>query len=628
MKSPFPESADDLEIGEIAYQDTMLDAVAGIIRRYDRDPSRLMDILIDIQSEYGYIPRPVVSFIARNLTISAVDIEQTLSFYHFFATRPSGRYTVYLNDSVIANMMGREEVARTFEREAGCRFGEVSADGLIGLFSTSCIGMSDQEPAALINGRVFTQLTPFRVKEIVRDLKSGKRLDEATVEGMGDGANALPEIRSMVRNNIRKKGPILADGYRPGDALKKVVKMRPEEVIAEVKLSNIRGRGGAGFPTGMKWEICRNARSDRKYIFCNADEGEPGTFKDRVILTEYPKMLMEGMAVAGYAVGATQGILYVRYEYMYLREHLEKVIEGGRKKNYLGKGICGKEGFDFDIRIQFGAGAYVCGEESALIESAEGKRGEPRDRPPFPVESGYHGRPTIVNNVETLCSIVKIINNGAPWYRSMGTKESSGTKVLSISGDCKYPGVYEIEWGFSVNDVLEMVGAADVQAVQVGGPSGTLIGPNEFGRTLSYTDLSTGGSIIVFGRERDLLKDVVLNFLDFFIAESCGSCSTCRNVPVLLRQKLVKVLDARGVPRDIDEMLEWSKVLRASRCGLGLTAANPVVSSIRNFRPLYDRKIQHGKDYDSSFDMLTAVRASCDAVGRVPTIMSEGGGAV
>lgn len=627
MKSTFPESPGDLEFGEIAFQDTMIKSVSGIIERYGRDPSRLMDILIDTQAEFGYIPRPVVSFIARDLTISAVDIEQTLSFYHFFATRPSGRYTVYLNDSVIANMMGREEVARTFEREAGCRFGDVSADGLIGLFSTSCIGMSDQEPAALINGRVFTQLTPFRVKEIVRDLKSGKRLDEAMVEGLGDGANALPEIRSMVRNNIRKKGPILADGYRPGDALKKVVKMRPEEVIAEVKLSNIRGRGGAGFPTGMKWEICRNAPSEQKYIFCNADEGEPGTFKDRVILTEYPKMLMEGMAVAGYAVGATQGILYVRYEYMYLREHLEKVIEGGRKKNYLGTNICGKEGFEFDIRIQFGAGAYVCGEESALIESAEGKRGEPRDRPPFPVESGYHGRPTIVNNVETLCSIVKIVNNGATWYRSMGTKESSGTKVLSISGDCKYPGVYEIEWGFSVNDVLEMVGAADVQAVQVGGPSGTLIGPNEFGRTLSYTDLSTGGSIIVFGRERDLLKDVVLNFLDFFIAESCGSCSTCRNVPVLLRQKLLKVLDARGVPRDIDEMLDWSKVLKASRCGLGLTAANPVVSSIRNFRPLYDRKIQHGKDYDSSFDMLAAVRASCDAVGRVPTLMADGGGA-
>lgn len=620
MKTPFPESADELEIGEIVYQDTMIDSVRSIMQKYHHNPTRLMDILIDTQSEFGYIPPLVISEISRRLNISTVDIEQTISFYHFFSTKPTGRYTVYLNNSVIANMMGREEVMRTFEREVGCKFGEVSADGLIGLFSTSCIGMSDQEPAALINGKVFTRLTPFRVKEIVRDLKAGKKLEDVIVEGLGDGANALPEIRAMVQNNIRKKGPILSDGYKPGEALKKIVKMKPEEVIAEVKASNIRGRGGAGFPTGMKWEICRNAQSDEKYIFCNADEGEPGTFKDRVILTEYPKMLMEGMAIAAYAVGAKQGILYVRYEYKYLQEYLEKTIEGGRKKNYLGKNICGKEGFDFDIRIQFGAGAYVCGEESALIESAEGKRGEPRDRPPFPVESGYLEKPTIVNNVETLCSVVKIILHGAQWYRSMGTKESSGTKVLSISGDCKYPGVYEIEWGFSVNDVLEMVGASDVQAVQVGGPSGTLIAPNEFNRTLSYTDLSTGGSLIIFGKQRDLLKDVALNFMNFFIEESCGSCSTCRNIPVFLKQKLEKILNARGVQRDIDDMIEWAKILKASRCGLGLTAGNPIVTSIKNFKPLYDKLIQHGKDYDSTFDMLTAVKESCEAVGRVPQI--------
>lgn len=620
MKQTFPDSVDEIEIGEIAYRDTMIETVKQIIKNYDHNPTRLMDILIDAQAEFGYIPSLIVTEISRQLNISIVDIEQTLSFYHFFSVKPTGKYTIYLNNSVIACMMGREEVARTFEREAGCKFGEVSADGLIGLFSTSCIGMSDQEPAALINGKVFCRLTPFRVKEIVRDLKAGKKLDEIMVEGLGDGANASPEINTMVQNNIRKKGPILADGYKPGEALKKIVKMKPEEVIAEVKLSNIRGRGGAGFPTGMKWEICRNTPGSEKYIFCNADEGEPGTFKDRVILTEYPKMLMEGMAVAGYAVGAEYGILYVRYEYKYLQKYLEKIIEGGRKKNYLGKNIQGKEGFNFDIRIQFGAGAYVCGEESALIESAEGKRGEPRDRPPFPVESGYLGKPTIVNNVETLCSIVKIINIGAPWYRSMGTKESSGTKVLSISGDCKYPGVYEIEWGFSVSDVLEMVGASDAQAVQVGGPSGTLIGPNEFNRTLSYTDLSTGGSLIIFNKQRDLLKDVVMNFLNFFIDESCGSCSTCRNIPVFQKQKLEKVLNARGVQKDIDDMLEWSKVLKASRCGLGITAANPVVSSIKNFRPLYDKIIQHGKDYDSNFDMLVSVKESCDAVGRVPSI--------
>ncbi len=620
MKFQLPEITSELEIGERVYQDTMIDTIRGIIKKYDNNPTRLMDILIDIQSEFRYIPPPMLPEIARELNISNIDIEQTISFYHFFSTTSTGKYSVYLNNSVVANMMGREEVAQTFEREVGCKFGEVSADGMIGLFSTSCIGMSDQEPAALINGKIFTRLTPFRVKEIVRDLKALKQVDEVVVEGLGDGANALPEVHSMVQNNIRKKGPVLADDYKAGEAIKKIVRMKPEEVIAEVKASNIRGRGGAGFPTGMKWEICRHTPGDEKYIFCNADEGEPGTFKDRVILTEYPKMLMEGMALAGYAVGAKEGILYVRHEYGYLQKHLEKIIESGRKKNLLGKRICGKDGFDFDIRIQFGAGAYVCGEESALIESAEGKRGEPRDRPPFPVESGYLDKPTIVNNVETLCSIVKVIVHGAQLYRSMGTKESSGTKVVSISGDCKYPGVYEIEWGFSVNDVLEMIGASDVQAVQVGGPSGTLIAPNEFNRTLSYTDLSTGGSIIIFGKHRDLLKDVVLNFTNFFIDESCGSCSTCRNIPIHLRTKLEKILNARGVDKDVQDMLEWAKILKASRCGLGQTAANPIVSSIKNFRPLYDQKIQHGKDFDSSFDMLRAVQESCDVVSRVPHV--------
>ena len=619
MKTTFLKGSDDLKIDDRDHQ-TMIEKVGSIISKYDRNQTRLMDILIDTQTEFGYIPPLIVSEISRQLNISTIDIDQTLSFYHFFSTKPTGKFTVFLNNSVVANMMGCQEVMHTFEREAGCKFGEVSPDGLIGLFFTSCIGMSDQEPAALINGKLFTRLTMFRVKEIVRDLKAGKTLDEVMVEGLGDGANALPEIHSMVQNNIRKKGPILADGYKAGEALKKIVKMKPEEVIAEVKSSIIRGRGGAGFPTGMKWEICRNTKSDEKYIFCNADEGEPGTFKDRVILTEYPKVLMEGMAIAGYAVGAAQGILYVRYEYKYLQQHLEKIIEGGRRKNYLGKNIRGKKGFDFDIRVQFGAGAYVCGEESALIESAEGKRGEPRDRPPFPVESGYLEKPTIVNNVETLCSIVKLMVHGSSWYRSMGTKESSGTKLLSISGDCKYPGVYEIEWGFSVNDVLEMVGASDVQAVQVGGPSGTLIGPDEFQRTLSYTDLSTGGSIIIFGRQRDLLKDVVLNFMNFFIEESCGSCSTCRNIPVFLKQKLEKILNARGVEKDIDEMTEWAQILKASRCGLGSTAANPITSSIKNFRSLYEAKIQQGKEFDSNFDMLASVKDSCDAVGRIPII--------
>ena len=364
------------------------------------------------------------------------------------------------------------------------------------------------------------------------------------------------------------------------------------------------------------------APGEKKYIFCNADEGEPGTFKDRVILTELPRLLLEGMVIAGYAVGAAEGILYIRYEYKYLKQYLEDILQGAREKNYLGKNIGGKKGFDFDIRIQYGAGAYVCGEESALIESAEGKRGEPRDRPPFPVEKGYLDMPTVVNNVETLCSAVKVILNGGEWYKSFGTSESTGTKLLSISGDCRYPGVYEVEWGFSVNDIIDMVGGnlSDVQAVQVGGPSGAIIAPNEFNRILGYEDLATGGSLIIFGKHRDILSDVVKNFTEFFIEESCGSCSTCRIVPSILKKKLEKILNARGVTQDIDDMVEWGKILKASRCGLGQTAANPILSSIKNFRHLYKEKIQKNKVYDSGFDLSLAVKESCEATGRVPNI--------
>jgi [NiFe] hydrogenase diaphorase moiety large subunit len=481
--------------------------------------------------------------------------------------------------------------------------------------------MNDQEPAAIINNQIFTKLTSFRVKEIIRDIKEGKKIEEMYYAGLGDGGNRDSLVKSVVINNIRKIGPVLDPDYRIGEAIKKIIKIEPEEVISEVKHSNIRGRGGAGFPTGMKWEFCRNAKGTQKYIFCNADEGEPGTFKDRVILTELPRLLFEGMVIAGYAVGATEGILYIRYEYKYLQEYLEKILDGARKKNYLGKDIGGKKGFNFDIRIQFGAGAYVCGEESALIESAEGKRGEPRDRPPFPVEKGYLEKPTVVNNVETLCAVVKVILNGGDWYRSYGTSESTGTKLLSISGDCRNPGVYEIAWGFSVNDILEMVGhSGKIQAVQVGGPSGSLIGPDDFNRTLGYEDLATGGSLIIFDESRDLLKDVIINFMDFFIEESCGSCSTCRILPNVLKNKVLKILNARGIEQDITDMENWGKYLKASRCGLGQTAANPILSAIKNFRPLFESKVQTRKEFDSGFDISHAVKEACEVTGRVPNI--------
>mgnify|MGYP006287249055 FL=1 len=592
--------------------------IESIVGRYNGDATRLMDILIDIQDDMGCIPDDSIQQLSRVLDISKVDIEQTLTFYHFLSKTSRGKFTIYLNNSAVANMFGRKEVAHAFEDAAGCKFGEVTSDGLIGLFNTSCIGMNDQEPAAIINNAVFTRLTPFRAKEIIRDLRKGKSIPELFVAGYGDGNNSSDLIHAVVNNHIMKKGAVLAENYELGTSTHKAMEMSPEAVIEEVKKSNIRGRGGAGFPTGLKWEFCRKSPGEKHFVFCNADEGEPGTFKDRVILTEKPDMIFEGMTIGAYAIGAEEGILYLRYEYKYLQNFLEKHLEDLRQKNLLGKNILGNPDFNFDIRIQFGAGAYVCGEESALLESAEGKRGEPRDRPPFPVEKGYLQQPTIVNNVETFCSVVKVIQNGGDWYRTLGTKESSGTKLLSVSGDCRFPGVYEVEWGFSVNDILDMVGADkdQVQAVQVGGPSGSCIAPNEFSRILCFTDLATGGSLIIIGKHRNLLRDIVLNFTDFFIEESCGSCTPCRALTPILRNKLVKIIEGKGVMSDLRDLENWSKIMKTNRCGLGQTAVNPILSSLKNFRDLYTSKIQQDVAYDQGFRMDEAVAEACQATYR------------
>jgi len=597
----------------------MKDRIIKIISNYNGDNTRLMDILHDIQSEAGYISKDTIALLADKLALSAAQIEETVSFYHFYSDQPLAKVNIYLNDSVTANMNGRKEVLNAFETAFGIKEGQVSADGELGLFATSCIGMNDQEPAAIINDRVFTRLTTYRAKQIADGLKQGKAVEELVVEELGDGKNALPEIDSMVCNNIRRKGALLNHDYPLFSVIKEILPVTSaEEIIDIVSESNIRGRGGAGFPTGLKWKFGSRAKGARRFIICNADEGEPGTFKDRVLLTEYPEMVFEGMVTAGYAVGADLGLLYLRYEYRYLLNYLNGVLDNMREHNYLGKNIGGVEDFNFDIRIQLGAGAYICGEESALIESLEGKRGEPRDKPPFPVEKGYLNMPTVVNNVETLATVVKIIRNGADWFNGLGNKDSAGTKVLSISGDCRFPGIYEVEWGFKISEVLDMCGAVDVQAIQVGGPSGTLIGPKDFNRELSYSDLPTGGSMIVFNKTRNLLTDVVLNFMNFFIEESCGSCSTCRNMPYVLREKLLKVINGRGIAQDVVDMVEWAKVLSVSRCGLGQTAANPIVSSIRNFRPLYEALLQKDVNYDSGFTLETSVLESCKVVGRQP----------
>lgn len=588
-----------------------------ILKKYNNNPSRLMDILSDVQNDERYISEEIIGRIAEGVGISRGDVAQTASFYHFFTKKPCGNYTVYLNDSAVAEMMGRAEVAAAFEAEAGCSFGSVTDDGAIGLFNTACIGMNDQEPAAIINDVVFTNLTPEKARAIVADMRAGKDVNQMVAD-YGDGNNAHELVRSMVCNNIRREGSVHFGQYEVGSAVKKCVAMTPAEVIDIMKASNLRGRGGAGFPTGMKWEFTTKAQGDRRYVICNADEGEPGTFKDRVVLTEFPERVFEGMAVAGYAIGAREGIMYLRAEYRYLQSYLENKLEQLRSQGILGRSIAGKQGFDFDIRIQFGAGAYVCGEESALIESAEGKRGEPRNRPPFPAQKGYMDQPTTVNNVETFSAAVQIIDKGPEWFKALGTDQSSGTKLLSISGDCDKPGVYEVEFGITVEEMLKMVGARDTQAVQIGGPSGVCVAPRDFGGKIGFEGFATGGSIIVIGKDRNLLE-IVRNFEEFFTDESCGSCVPCRAGTWIMRNKMTRILEGHGTRADLDMLLELGEVMKTTnKCGLGQTAGNPVVSTIKNFRNVYESAMTGDDMFDPGFDLASAVEESCQYVGRKP----------
>ncbi|OGU33193.1 MAG: iron hydrogenase [Ignavibacteria bacterium GWB2_35_6b] len=381
-----------------------------------------------------------------------------------------------------------------------------------------------------------------------------------------------------------RKGAVLFTDYSRGKSIKKAVKMSREDVLFEIKESKLKGRGGAGFPTSTKWMLTAAAKSEHKYVICNADEGEPGTFKDRVLLSEYPDLVFDGMVIAGYVIGAKEGIVYLRGEYEYLLASLNDYLEEMRKENLLGKNILGKEGFDFDIRIHLGNGAYVCGEETALIESLEGHRGEARNRPPFPVNSGFKGFPTTVNNVETLAAVTKIVEKGGEWYCKHGTDKSTGSKLFSVSGDCENPGVFELPWGTKISELLKIVGAKNTKAVQVGGASGICLDKSQFERTLGYEDMPTGGSIIVFDETRDMLK-VLKNFMEFFVEESCGQCTPCRigNVKLLEGVKMIERNDFTfGYLKKLKELGETMKV--ASKCGLGQSSPNSFISILDNFK--------------------------------------------
>ena len=590
--------------------------VKQICKDLGNDRTRMMDIVRAVQAEFGCVDSDAMETIAKATGVRRVEVESCVSFYAFLSTTPTGKIVIRVCDDIIDEMKGVDKVAEALKEALGIDFGQTTDDGMFSLVKTACIGMSDQAPAIMVNETIVTYVGADQAREMVAKLR--KDPDPAKLVGrLGDGNNAHDLVRAMVHNNIRQSGPVIFAPLERGEAIKDAIGMTPAEVIRDVKTARLRGRGGAGFPTGMKWEFTHKADGDEKFVVCNADEGEPGTFKDRVILTEQPDLVFEGMTIAGYAIGAETGIVYLRGEYAYFQAFLESVLEQRRKDGLLGKKVCGKKGFNFDIRIQMGAGAYICGEETSLLSSAEGLRGDPKNRPPFPAQKGYLGKPTTVNNVETFCCAARILQQGSGWFSQTGSHHSPGTKVLSVSGDCSQPGIFEVPFGITVTELLKLCGAEDTAAVQVGGPSGQLIGPDQFEQTLCYDDLATGGSMMIFNSKRDILK-IVEKFMEFFVEESCGYCTPCRVGNVLLQQRLGDILAGKGEPADLEYLETLGHTVKtASRCGLGQTSPNPVLTTLKNFRSAYEKLLKEPElGRQPTFDLKASVRQAEDIAGR------------
>lgn len=397
----------------------------------------------------------------------------------------------------------------------------------------------------------------------------------------------MPEARIVLEHcEVIDPGNIATYIKRGGfEALEKVRKMAPEEVISQVKVSMLKGRGGAGFRCGMKWELARNAAGDEKMLICNADEGEMGTFKDRYILQNDPFSLIEGIGIAAYAIGAKKAYLYLRAEYHYLLNVIKGAIDQAKAKGMLE---------DLVIEIREGAGAYVCGEETALMNSMEGRRGEARFRPPFPPTSGLLGNPTIIHNVETLINIPRIISHGASWFAQIGTKESTGTKVFSVSGDVEKPGVYELIMGSRLSEVVtELAGSKDIKMVQVGGAAGHIVPSYMIDIPLSYETVLGSGAITVLNSTRNVM-DLVYLSMEFLNEESCGKCTPCREGTEVMVEILRRLTKGEGEKEDIRLLEELSNVMMlSSLCGLGQTAPTPVLDTLKYFRNDYENRIKH-----------------------------------
>jgi NADH-quinone oxidoreductase subunit F len=548
----------------------------------------LLPALHAAQSIYGYIPEPVAIEVGRALGVPLADVNGVIDFYAMFYREPVGRTVIQVCGDPPCALAGGDAVMAGICRNLEIETGEISGDGAFTVERAPCLGLCEHAPAVLVGKTPIGRAHPGQAAQIPFGI--GER-PVGIVAG---------EVRILTANCGRGLTTSLdeytaAGGYA---GLKKSLGMAPQAVIAEVKAAGLVGRGGAAFPTGVKWEGAAQAPGQPKFVVCNADESEPGTFKDRVLLEEDPHRVIEGLAIAAYAIGARQGYIYIRGEYPYGFEVMRQAVEDARSAGYLGGDLLGS-GFDFDVELRLGAGAYICGEETALFESIEGKRGFPRIKPPFPTTYGLFGKPTVINNVETLCNVPFIVEQGSDVYRSLGTPQSPGPKLFCLSGDVARPGLYEVPFGVTLRHLLYdlaggLPGDARLGAVLFGGAAGAFATEQDLDVPLSFEDLRAAGLplgsgvLMVFNEQRDL-RDVLARLGRFFAHESCGKCYPCQ----LGTQRQAEILDrlaaGKALPGDAERLADvgWT-MTDASLCGLGQTAAAAVLSAMKLWPEMFN----------------------------------------
>jgi NADH-quinone oxidoreductase subunit F len=534
--------------------------------------SGLLPALHAAQKLYGWISEPVATEISKSLRVPLADVHGVIEFYSLFYNEPVGKRIIRVCTDQACALKGGDEVLHHLCAHHGLEPGQTTHDLSLTVEASPCLGLCEQAPAALVNDEAETNI------DLQKDsYKLGR--PKSIVGG---------SIRLLTANCGNGTTSLAQYGKYP--ALTKALGMKPEEIVNEIRASGLVGRGGAAFPTGIKWEGAAEAPGSEKYVICNADESEPGTFKDRILLIDDPHRTLEGMLIAGYAIGAQKGYIYIRAEYLYILPVLENALNEAKEANLLGDNIL-DSGFSFDIEIRVGAGAYICGEETALFESIEGKRGFPRVKPPFPTTHGVFGKPTVINNVETLCNVPLIISQGATEYRKIGTEKSPGPKLFCVSGDVSTPGLYEVPFGVTLRELLELAGGVaneqKLQAVLFGGAAGAFATSEHLDVKMTFEDLrATGlplgsGVVMVFDETRDM-RDVLKRLGHFFAHESCGKCYPCQIGTQRQMEILDRIAGGKVIEGDLIRLQDvgWT-MTDASLCGLGQTAASAVLSAIK-----------------------------------------------